>query len=122
MKDNPQLQHNDLPIWLALMIKFKGLYASNTPCISFSIRPKDQDNPHDDAHPEWENNAKRQNTSEHGTNVFGELSSGQVNESEPGPLTSSNKKQLDDFDFWTNSYAIDDDELPTEKVSQELVK
>ncbi|GJQ89564.1 retrovirus-related pol polyprotein from transposon TNT 1-94 [Tanacetum coccineum] len=66
--------------------------------------------------------AKRQKTSEHGTYVFGESSSGQDNESEPGLSTSSNKEQLDDFDFLTDSYATDDDELPTEKVSQELVE
>ncbi|GJU52953.1 hypothetical protein Tco_1226667 [Tanacetum coccineum] len=39
----------------------------------------------------------------------------------PGPSTSGNQEQLDDFDFWTDSYATDDDEIPTEKVSQELV-
>nr|GFA43303.1 integrase, catalytic region, zinc finger, CCHC-type, peptidase aspartic, catalytic [Tanacetum cinerariifolium] len=33
-----------------------------------------------------------------------------------------NQKQLDDFDFWTNTYATDDDELHTEKVSHELVE
>ncbi|GJX50721.1 hypothetical protein Tco_0277566 [Tanacetum coccineum] len=104
MKDNPQLQHDDLPIWLALKIKFEGLQASNTPCRTFAIRLGDQDDPHDDAHPEGENSAKRQKTSEHGTYVFGESSSSQVNESEPCPSTS------------------DDDELPTEKVSQELVE
>ncbi|GJV17096.1 hypothetical protein Tco_1362419 [Tanacetum coccineum] len=65
---------------------------------------------------------KRQKTIKHGTYVFGESSSGQVNESEPGPSTSGNQEQLDDFDFWTDSYATDDDELPTEKVSQELVE
>ncbi|GJX57421.1 hypothetical protein Tco_0287318 [Tanacetum coccineum] len=68
-----------------------------------------------------ENSAKRQKTSEHGTYVFGESSSGQANESESGPSTSGNQEQLDDFDFWTDSYATDDDELPNEKVSQELV-
>nr|GEV69633.1 hypothetical protein [Tanacetum cinerariifolium] len=57
-----------------------------------------QDDPHDDAHPKGENSAKRQKTYEHGTYVFGESSSGQINESEP-----------------------DDDELPIEKVSQEHV-
>ncbi|GJW19250.1 hypothetical protein Tco_0026686 [Tanacetum coccineum] len=76
MSDNPQLQHNDLPIWLALKIKFEGLHASNTPCRSSSIRLRDQDDPHDDAHPEGENSAKRQKTSKHGTYVFGESSSG----------------------------------------------
>nr|GEX03376.1 putative ribonuclease H-like domain-containing protein [Tanacetum cinerariifolium] len=51
MKDNPQLQHDDLLIWLALKIKFEGINASNTPCRSFTIRLRDQDDPHDDAHP-----------------------------------------------------------------------
>ncbi|GJW04783.1 hypothetical protein Tco_1563639, partial [Tanacetum coccineum] len=54
--------------------------------------------------------------------VFGESSSGQANKSESGPSISGNQEQLDDFDFWTDSYATDDDKLPTEKVSQELVK
>ncbi|GJZ53555.1 hypothetical protein Tco_0608440 [Tanacetum coccineum] len=65
---------------------------------------------------------KRQKTSKHGTYVFGESLSGQENESEPGPSTSGNQEQLDDFDFWTNTYATDDDELPVEKVSQELME
>ncbi|GKD86342.1 hypothetical protein Tco_1357496 [Tanacetum coccineum] len=99
MSDNPQLQHDDLPIWLALKIKFEGLHASNTPCRTSAIHLRDQDDPHDDAHPEGENSEKRQKTLEHGTYVFRESSSGQVNESEP-----------------------DDDELSTEKVSQELVE
>ncbi|GJV28123.1 hypothetical protein Tco_1384571 [Tanacetum coccineum] len=122
MKDNPQLQQDDLPIWLALKYKFERLHVSDTPCRPFVVRPRDQDDPHDDAHPEGENSAKRKKTTEHGTYVFGESSSGQVNESEPGPSTSGNQEQLDDFDFWTDSYATDDDELPTEKVSQELVE
>nr|GEZ72432.1 hypothetical protein [Tanacetum cinerariifolium] len=67
------------------------------------------------------NSAKRQKTSKHGTFVFGESSSGQDYKSEPGPSTSGNQEQLDDFDFWTDSYATDDDEIPTKKVSQELM-
>ncbi|GJR72592.1 hypothetical protein Tco_0084957 [Tanacetum coccineum] len=98
MRDNPLLQQDDLPIWLALKYKFERLYVATTPCRSFVVRPRDQDDPQDDAHPEGENDAKRQKTSEHGTYMFGESSSGENNESEP-----------------------DDDELPTEKVSQELV-
>ncbi|GJT44399.1 putative reverse transcriptase domain-containing protein [Tanacetum coccineum] len=116
MKDNPQLQHDDLPIWLALKIKFEGLYASNTPCRSSVIRPRYQDNPYDDAHPKGENSVKRQKTSEHGTYVFGESSSGQANESESSPSTSGNQEQLDDFDFCTDTYATDDDELLAEKL------
>ncbi|GJU29745.1 hypothetical protein Tco_1173334 [Tanacetum coccineum] len=121
MKDNPQLQHDDLPIWLALKYKFERLHMAITPCRLSTDRPKDQDDPHDDDHPEGEDSAKRQKTSEHGTFVFGESSSSQDYESEPGPSTSSNQDQSDDFDFWINSYATDDDVLPNEKVSQELV-
>nr|GEU89258.1 putative Gag-Pol polyprotein [Tanacetum cinerariifolium] len=81
---------------------------------------EDQKNP-DDAHPEGENSAKRHKTSGHGTYVFGESSSGQAYESESGPSTLGNQEQLDDSNIYTDSYATDDDEIPTEKVSQELV-
>ncbi|GKF60075.1 hypothetical protein Tco_0176861, partial [Tanacetum coccineum] len=53
------------------------LHVATTPCRPSTVRPIDQDDPHDDAHPEGENSAKRQKTSEHGTFVFGESSSGQ---------------------------------------------
>nr|GEV64094.1 hypothetical protein [Tanacetum cinerariifolium] len=90
--------------------------------ISFSIRPRDHDDPYDDAHHEGENSAKRQKTSEHRTYVFRESSSGQANESEPCQSTSGNQEQLDDFDFWMDTYATADDKLPAEKVSQELME
>ncbi|GKE45747.1 hypothetical protein Tco_1473031 [Tanacetum coccineum] len=99
MKDDLQMQRDDLPIWLALKIKFEGLIATNTPCRSSFIHPRDQDDHHDDAHPERENSAKRQKISEHGTYVIGESSSGQANKSDPSPSTSGNQEQLDDFDF-----------------------
>ncbi|GJR29903.1 hypothetical protein Tco_1106135 [Tanacetum coccineum] len=121
MRDNPQLQQDELPIWLALKYKFERFHVSDTPCRTSAVHPRDQDDPHDDAHPKGENSAKMQKTSEHGTYVFGESSSGQANESESGPSTSGNQEKLDDFDFWMDSYATDDDELPTEKVSQDLV-
>ncbi|GKA62321.1 hypothetical protein Tco_0761840 [Tanacetum coccineum] len=85
-----------------------------------SVRLRDQDDPHDVAHPKGENSEKRQKTSEHETFVFGKSSSGQDFKSKPGPSTSDNQEQLDDFDFWTDSYATDDDEIPNEKVSQDL--
>ncbi|GJY39511.1 hypothetical protein Tco_0425875 [Tanacetum coccineum] len=115
IKDDLQLQQANLSILLALKIKFEGLIANNTPCRSSVIRPRNQDDHHDDAHPEGENSVKRQKISEHGTYVIGESSSGQANESDPSPSTSSNQEQLDDFDFWTDKYATDDDELPAEK-------
>ncbi|GJU19580.1 hypothetical protein Tco_1152922 [Tanacetum coccineum] len=55
MKDNPQLQHDDLPIWLVLKYKFERLHVAATSCRPFTIHPRDQDDPHDDAHPEGEN-------------------------------------------------------------------
>nr|GEV45021.1 hypothetical protein [Tanacetum cinerariifolium] len=80
------------------------------------------DDPHDDAHPDGENSAKRQKMFEHETYVFGELSFSQANESKSGPSTSVNQEQLDGFNFWTDSYVNDDDVIPTKKVSQELVE
>ncbi|GJV15691.1 hypothetical protein Tco_1361014 [Tanacetum coccineum] len=49
--------------------------------------------------------------------VSGESSSGQVNENKQGPSTSGNQEQEDDYDFWTESYAADDDEIPTKLMS-----
>ncbi|GKE06752.1 hypothetical protein Tco_1398770 [Tanacetum coccineum] len=121
MLDNPQLQQDDLPIWLSLKYKFERLHVATTLYRPSAVHPRDQDDPHDDAHPEGENIAKRHKTSEHGTFVFGESSFGQDFKSEEGPSTACNHEQLDDFDFWTDSYTIDDDEIPNEKVSQELV-
>ncbi|GJS07397.1 retrovirus-related pol polyprotein from transposon TNT 1-94 [Tanacetum coccineum] len=86
------------------------------------VRPRDQDDPHDDAHPEGENSAKRQKTSEYKAYVSGESSSGQVNEEERGPSTSGNQEQEDDYDFWTDSYASDDDEIPSKQVSQDIME
>ncbi|GKE65175.1 hypothetical protein Tco_1519336, partial [Tanacetum coccineum] len=100
----------------------EGPIANNTSCRSSANRPRDQDDHYDDSHPEGENSAKRQKISEHGTYVIGESSFGQADKSDPSPSTSSNQEQLDDFDFWTDKYDTDDDELPAEIVSQELVK
>ncbi|GJY58630.1 hypothetical protein Tco_0458522 [Tanacetum coccineum] len=96
MKDNPQLQQQDIAIWL--------------------------DDCHDDAHPEGENSSKRQKTSEYEAYMSGESSSGQVNKEERGPSTSGNQEQEDDYDFCTDSYALDDDEIPTKQVSQDIME
>ncbi|GKF95323.1 hypothetical protein Tco_0288058, partial [Tanacetum coccineum] len=63
-----------------------------------------------------ENSEKRQKTSEYEAYVSGESSSRQVNVEETGPSTSGNQEQDDEFDFWTNFYASDDDEIPTKQV------
>ncbi|GJX71142.1 hypothetical protein Tco_0308313 [Tanacetum coccineum] len=122
MKDNPQLQQQDIAIWLALQMKFENLHVLQTTCKPSAVRPRDQDDPHDDAHSEGENSAKRQKTSEYEAYVSGESSSGQVNEKERGPSTSGNQEQVDDYDFWTDSYASIDDEIPTKQVSQDIMK
>ncbi|GKB08036.1 hypothetical protein Tco_0836320 [Tanacetum coccineum] len=82
MKADPQLQQQDIAIWLALQMKFERLHVQHTICRTSSVRPRDQDDPQDDAHPEGENSAKRQKTSEYKAYVSGESSSGQVNKEE----------------------------------------
>ncbi|GJS54841.1 hypothetical protein Tco_0628203 [Tanacetum coccineum] len=114
--------NKDIAIWLALQMKFENLQVPQTTCRPSAVRPRDQDDPHDDAHPKGENSAKRQKTSEYEVYVSGESSSGQVNEEERGPSTSGNQEQEDDYDFWTDSYASDDDEIPTKQVSQDIME
>ncbi|GKA71593.1 hypothetical protein Tco_0777732 [Tanacetum coccineum] len=122
MKNDPQLQQQDIAIWLALQMKFENLQVSQTTCRPSAVRQRDQDDPHDDAHLEGENSAKQEKTSEYEAYVFGESSSGQVNKEERGPSTSGNQEQVNDYDFWTDSYASDDDEIPTKQVSQDIMK
>ncbi|GKE73515.1 hypothetical protein Tco_1535556, partial [Tanacetum coccineum] len=61
------------------------------------VRPRDQDDPHNDVHPVGENSAKRQKITEHGTFELGGSSFGQDYESEPGPSMSGNQEQSDDL-------------------------
>ncbi|GKD24414.1 hypothetical protein Tco_1230628 [Tanacetum coccineum] len=98
MKNNPQLQQQDIVIWLALQMKFETLKVPQTTCRTYVVRPRDQDDPHDNAPPKGENSAKRQKTSEYEAYVTGE-SSGQVNESEQSPSSLGNQEQVDDYDF-----------------------
>ncbi|GKA40453.1 hypothetical protein Tco_0733046 [Tanacetum coccineum] len=112
MKADPLLQKQDIAIWLALQMKFEKTQVLQSACRFFAIRTRDQDNPHDDAHPEGDNSAKRQKTSEYEAYVSGESSSGQVNVEETGPSTSGNQEQDGEFDLWTDSYASNDDEIP----------
>ncbi|GKA88212.1 hypothetical protein Tco_0809976 [Tanacetum coccineum] len=76
MKAEPQLQQQDISIWLALQMKFKRHTVLQTACRTPSVRQRDQDDPHDDAYPEGENSAKWQKTSEYEAYVSGESSSG----------------------------------------------
>ncbi|GKG39258.1 hypothetical protein Tco_0463403, partial [Tanacetum coccineum] len=100
-----------------IQMKFERNTVPQTACRTSAVRPRDQDDPHDDAHLEGENSAKHHKTSEYEVYLSGESSFGQVNEEERGPSTSGNQEQVDDYDFWTNSYASDDDEIPMKQVS-----
>ncbi|GJY02404.1 hypothetical protein Tco_0360556 [Tanacetum coccineum] len=91
---NPELQQQDIAIWLALQMKFERNTVPQTACRAFAVHLRDQDDPHDDAHLE----------------------------EEQAPSTSGNQEQNDDFDFWTDSYASDDDEIPSKQVSQEIME
>nr|GEV53956.1 hypothetical protein [Tanacetum cinerariifolium] len=68
-------QQQDIAIWLALQMKFERLQVPQTTCRTPAVRPRDRDDPHDDAYPEGENSAKRQKTSEYEAYVSGESSS-----------------------------------------------
>ncbi|GJX82010.1 hypothetical protein Tco_0331491 [Tanacetum coccineum] len=59
------LQQQDIAIWLALQMKFESLQVPQTTCRSSAVRQRDQDDPHDDAHPEGENHVKWQKSSEY---------------------------------------------------------
>ncbi|GKB18612.1 hypothetical protein Tco_0852535 [Tanacetum coccineum] len=79
------------------------------------------DDPHDNAPPKGENSIKWQKISEYEAHVTAE-SFRQVNESEQSPSSSGNQEQVHDYDFWTESYASDDDEIPTKQVSQDIME
>ncbi|GJW87196.1 retrovirus-related pol polyprotein from transposon TNT 1-94 [Tanacetum coccineum] len=72
MKNNPRLQQQDIAIWLALQMKFETLQVPQTTCRTSAIRPRDQDDPHDDAPPKGENSIKWQKISEYEAHVTAE--------------------------------------------------
>ncbi|GJX63495.1 hypothetical protein Tco_0296395 [Tanacetum coccineum] len=80
---------NHIPSLVDASIKFETLQVPQTTCRTSAVRPRDQDDPHDDAPPKGEN---------------------------------SNQEQVDDYDFWTESYASDDDEIPMKQVSQDIME
>ncbi|GKC11468.1 hypothetical protein Tco_1008250, partial [Tanacetum coccineum] len=122
MKNDEQLQLQDLPTWLSLKIKFEGITAA-TAYRPFTIRLIDHDDyQDDDACLEGENSAKRQKTSEHGTYSAGESSSGQAMDHDQNPSGSGTQEQLDAFDAWMEDARTDDDDVPDDKISQELVE
>ncbi|GJW17263.1 hypothetical protein Tco_0024699 [Tanacetum coccineum] len=99
MKADPQLQQQDIAIWLALQMKFEERRFTNK------------------LH--WQCGKK---TSECELYVSGESIVWTSFQEEQAPSTSGNQEQDDDFDFWTNSYASDDDEIPTKQVSYDIME
>ncbi|GJR28552.1 hypothetical protein Tco_1104784 [Tanacetum coccineum] len=99
MKADPQLQQQDIAIWLALQMKFEERRFTNK------------------LH--WQCGKK---TSECELYVSGESIVWTSFQEEQAPSTSGNQEQDDDFDFWTNSYALDNDEIPTKQVSHDIME
>ncbi|GJY01665.1 hypothetical protein Tco_0359817 [Tanacetum coccineum] len=77
MRQHPQQQQQDIAIWFGnpQMKLTNRLQVQQTTCRLSAVRLRDQDDPYDDAHPEGENSAKRQKTSEYEAYVSGESSS-----------------------------------------------
>ncbi|GJY73096.1 retrovirus-related pol polyprotein from transposon TNT 1-94 [Tanacetum coccineum] len=80
-----------------------------------AIRTRDQDDPHDDAHLEGENSAKRQKTSEYEAYVYGESSSRQVNVGETGPSTSVTQDIMEEISLTV-------DEAKLKKMADEMLR
>ncbi|GKE53322.1 hypothetical protein Tco_1488478, partial [Tanacetum coccineum] len=120
--DDKQVRNADLSIWWSLKIKFEKPVTSAAPCQIAIVRTRDHEDHHDDdARPEGENSAKRQKTSGHGTYSVGKSSSEQAMDQEPNPSGLGTQEYLDEFDAYVDDFGIDDDELPTEEVSPELI-
>ncbi|GJX17809.1 hypothetical protein Tco_0218641, partial [Tanacetum coccineum] len=81
---------------LEISLQLNDVIANQIPShvdLPSAFLPRDQDDPHDDAHPERENSVKRQKTYEHGMIKLRGSSSGQVYESKPGPSTLGDEHQ-----------------------------
>ncbi|GJR11211.1 hypothetical protein Tco_0793863 [Tanacetum coccineum] len=96
MKVDPLLQQQDIAIWLALQMNFEKTQVPQTACRYSAVLIRDQGDPHDDAHLEGEISAK-------------------------GRRHRSNQEQDDEFDFWTDSYTSDDDEISTKQESRKEI-
>ncbi|GKB00917.1 hypothetical protein Tco_0828961 [Tanacetum coccineum] len=85
--------HSFLTIWLALQMKFENLQVPQTTCRPSVVR-------------------QRIRRSSDDANLEGRMwQSGR-----------SNQEQVDDYDFWTDSYASDDDEILMKQVPQDIIE
>ncbi|GKB54076.1 hypothetical protein Tco_0904829 [Tanacetum coccineum] len=108
-----------IAIWLALQMKFESLQIPQTTCRPSAIRPRDQDDPHDDAHSEGENHAKWRKTSEYEAYVSGESSSGQVNENEQDDYEIPTKQMTQDN---MEEVSLTIDEAKLKKMVDEMLR
>ncbi|GKE13756.1 hypothetical protein Tco_1421333 [Tanacetum coccineum] len=92
MKVDPQLQQQDIPIWLALQMKFETFQVPQTTCRTSAVRPRDQEDPHDDAHPEGENNYDEILTKQVSHDIMEEVSL-TINEAELKKITDEMLRQ-----------------------------
>ncbi|GJU93463.1 hypothetical protein Tco_1318219 [Tanacetum coccineum] len=97
MKSDPQLQQQDIAIWLALQMKFERNTVPQTACRTLAVRPRDQE-------------------------PFYHFSLDKFFRGTSASTSGKSRAQTDDFDFWTDSYASDDDEIPTKQVSHDIMK
>ncbi|GJR09733.1 hypothetical protein Tco_0792385 [Tanacetum coccineum] len=113
---------HDMANTVPSQIKFEKHVPLVKPCRITAVRTRDHEDHHNDnAHPEGESSAKRQKTSEHETYTTGESSSPQaMNESTP--FSSGTQEQREDFDAWQDGQGTNDDEVPDEEVSSELLE
>ncbi|GKG58853.1 hypothetical protein Tco_0594623, partial [Tanacetum coccineum] len=69
-------------------MKFERTQVPQIACKTSAFYLRDQEDPHDDAHPEGENSAKRQKTSDYEAYVSGESLFGEDLQEEQAPSTS----------------------------------
>nr|GEY17759.1 hypothetical protein [Tanacetum cinerariifolium] len=120
INDDKQAPDADLPLWLALIYKFEKPASHIGSCKVDTFHNHDHEDHHDDdARLEGESSAKRQRTSEQSTFTRGESSSHAMEKLNPSD--SGAQEHQEDFDPWSDNQGADDDEVPFEEVSQELL-
>ncbi|GJR19364.1 zinc finger, CCHC-type containing protein [Tanacetum coccineum] len=96
IKDDEQVRDTDLSIWWSLKIKFEKPAPPVAPCRLTVVRTRYHEDHHDDdACPEGENNERD---------------------------IIRTHEQLDEFDVWMDDFGANDNEVPSEEVSPELLK
>ncbi|GKE68235.1 hypothetical protein Tco_1526307 [Tanacetum coccineum] len=96
MKDDVQAHQDDFAVWIALKYKYKKPAFHVEPCRVNAFCRQDHEDHHDDnARLKGESSAKRQRTSV--------------------------KKQQQEYDSWSKDQGNDDDQVPTEEITQDFL-